>query len=599
MSDGDKVDNPWLGCDGSLRDGELTLKHDAALDAAKKAAIAANTLESLKGYQHLLTNHKGFNDNGPLTKCQQLAAEFDAQGKQLDTVLNHYIDLVNAMADVMIRADKDYKAAEEDSKHKFDQLKTDNPVGGGNPTLAHGKIPSFDTDKMQPLDAKHGYGDLSDIAHSKNHSQAIVPEDPYSLTHEQFHEARVAMNPQLVADAGATWLLVAGKLDTAFGDLNTQLQKMETDKSWTGLGAKGAITASGRFKTQAADLSSDLRAISSNLIAVSGWLANTQVYLPPNAPTDADYDRPQREDRILTRARLGFTNWYIPGLSAAGPAIPILADPTAPMPGGGSPRNYYTGDGGGGGGGRAQPRGKIGATGAPTFGDGSTPSGTSSKGGSGAGAGAKGSNPNGTDPKGNGSNPNGSNPNGSNPNGSSPGGSGGSNSGSNPSSSQSGDSSSQLSQLSSALQQGMQSLQSQTQQSNKQSDLSKQLENSPLAALPNLLDQLKTAGGGGPGGGGPGGKSPLEPAQAKLFPRAAVTAEVAEAEVLGASRAGVAAGASPMGGMGGGMGGMGHGGGAHGAGGKEHKRPDFLDRAEYLDEAMGTPPVVAKPVVEG
>lgn len=249
------------------------------------------------------------------------------------------------------------------------------------------------------------------------------------------------MKPQLVADIGGTWLLVADKIEKSFHGLTERLSKMESDKSWTGNGARGANQAAARFKTQSDDLTADLRAMASNLNYVSGWLDQTKLYMPHSAPTDADYDRPQREDAIVKRARLGFVSWYVPGLSAAGPAVPMLADPTAPMPGSGGPTNYYTGGGGGG-----QTRGKVGPSGAtPTFGDGSKSTGTKP-------ITDKGTNPDGSNP--NGDKQNGANPDGSNPNGSNPGGNpNGSNpTGSNPggtdqTSGQSGQNGSQLSQL--------------------------------------------------------------------------------------------------------------------------------------------------------
>ncbi|MFE3255933.1 hypothetical protein ACFXPS_12430 [Nocardia sp. NPDC059091] len=599
MGDGGKVDNPWLGLDQQALDGTLKLSHGAALDAAKLAADAVNVLNTARGYQSLLTDHKGFSDNSFLPRIMVLRDHFNHEGGRLDTILGHYVDLVNAMADTLIVADKEYNAAEEDSKTKFERFKKELQTVHGAPTMATGtKIPTFDTDKTPPLDAKHGYGGLADVRNSTGHYESIDPEDPNSGGHDWFYRAGFGMNPQSVADASGTWLIVADKIDTSFENLTKRLSQMESDGSWTGTGAKGAIRAAGNFKTQADGLTSDLRAMASNLSYVSGWLANTKLYMPNNAPTDFDYDRPQHEDAIVKRARLGFSSWYVPGLSAASTAIPKLADPTAPMPGSDGKTNYYGGSDDGGD--RGGTRGKIGPSGGgtPSFGDGSLPGGTAPKVTANKATNPPGSTPNGgdkggTNPNGgdkNGSNPNGGNPNGSNPDGSNPG-------GSNPTSSQNSQSGSQLSQMAGTLQQALQGLQSQTQQSTQQQDLAKKLQNMPLSALPNLND-LKMPGGG-PGGGGPGGKPTLEPAQAKLFPRAAL-AEVAEAEAAGVARAGIAAGATPMGGgMGGGMGGMGHGGGAHGAQGKEHKRPEFLDSSEYLDEAMGTPPVVAKPVVEG
>ncbi|WP_460695953.1 hypothetical protein [Nocardia thraciensis] len=156
-----------------------------------------------------------------------------------------------------------------------------------------------------------------------------------------------------------------------------------------------------------------------------------------------------------------------------------------------------------------------------------------------------------------------------------------------------------------AVQQGMQTAQQAAQQGMQaaQAEAAK-------AGLPSMgrlaesaLNAAKGAGsgagkgggaGGGAGGGIGGGAGPRENLQAsRLFPRASVAAE---GGVASTGRAGVAAGSAGAPGMGGPMGG----GGAGGAGGqnKEHKRADYLDSSEHLEEALGEAPVVAKPVVE-
>ncbi|RDI64517.1 hypothetical protein [Nocardia pseudobrasiliensis] len=166
-----------------------------------------------------------------------------------------------------------------------------------------------------------------------------------------------------------------------------------------------------------------------------------------------------------------------------------------------------------------------------------------------------------------------------------------------------------------AAQQGMQFLQQAVQQGVQaaQQFAGSEEAKKAFAGLPNLPqlpdpaelgDEVKAAiggGGGGSGGGGGGigglkglGDGPREVLQAsRLFPRASA----AEIEGIATSaRSGVAAAGSGMGSPGG-MGPMGHGAG-QGQQGKEKKRADFLDSSEYLEEALGDAPIVAKPVVE-
>ncbi|GAB0107147.1 hypothetical protein JMUB6875_61390 [Nocardia sp. JMUB6875] len=590
--------NPWPGLAQQASAGSLELVPGAAREGAKLAAIAANALAYAKSYQEILTTHKGFSDNGRLDQILILKRRFNDQGRALGAILDHYIELVNAMADTMIQADKTYDAAEEDAKTKFARLKKEADAADtdpAKPALAHGEIPKRSGDSAPRFDQhEKSNPDLYKVAHEQGHYDAIDPENPYDHNDlDWFYEAGHGMEPQVVADFGATWTKVADKVDKSFDALTKELRKMVDHKQWSSAGADSAVAAADNFKSQADELTSGMRSMAANLTYVSGWLDNTKIMMPQSKPTDFDYEHYERMERIIKAAQLAFHNWYVPGLIAASQAVPRLSDPTAKKPelDGPTRRNDQNGGNNGGNkGGGPQLRSAL-----QPFPNQTDPNQKNPNQKNPNQTNPNQTHPNGTDPNGanpNGTNPNGTNPNGTNPNGTNP-------NGTNPNSNTSGQSSQGLSQLSSALQQGMQglsSLQNTNQQNKKQQDLKDQLKDSPLASL---LNDLKSPGGGGPGGG-PGGSPAkpvaLQPANSRLFPRAAV-AEGIETATGVASRAGVASGSGM--GMGGGMGGMGHGGGAHGQGGKEHKRPEFLDSTDHLDEAMGTAPIVAKPVVEG
>ncbi|MFD6353582.1 WXG100 family type VII secretion target [Nocardia tengchongensis] len=613
------TNNPWPGLVPQAQADTLQLSRGAALEGAKLAAIAANALIFAKSYQELLTQHKGFSDNNHLEQIVMLKVRFNDQGGRLGAILDHYIELVNAMADTMIQADKTYDAHEEDAAAKFNRLKHDADSADtdpAKPAMQRGTIPDLPGDSTPRLDQdKKGHPALYDIAHEAGHYDAIDPENPFGHDSlDWFYLAGEGMNPQLVADFGATWKKVADKVDKSFDALNKQLVKMVNDKEWTGAGAQGAIDAANAFKDQASELTDDLRAMASNLTYVSGWLDNTKVMMPRNKPTDFDYDHYQRMENMIKAAQLAFQHWYVPGLIGASQAVPKLSDATVAKPSLDAPTRRSD-LGGGGGQNNGGVKNRLGDGSMPNLGNmpnnkinpnGANPNGTNPNGTNPNGTNPNGTNPNGTNPNGvnpNGTNPNGTNPNGTNPNGTHPNGTNpqGNPSGTNPNSN-TGQSSQGMSQLSSALQQGMQgltSLQSTEQQKKQQQELKDKLKDSPLAGMPNLEDLKKGLGGGGGGGGG--GAGPAKPAEpSRLFPRAAV--ESLEVSASGVARAGIAAGPTAAGGMGGGggMGPMGHGAGGHGgAGGKEHKRPEFLDSSEHLDAAMGTAPIVAKPVVEG
>ncbi len=163
-----------------------------------------------------------------------------------------------------------------------------------------------------------------------------------------------------------------------------------------------------------------------------------------------------------------------------------------------------------------------------------------------------------------------------------------------------------------AVQQGMQAAQQAAQQGMQaaQAEAAKAGLAGGVPGVAGLAEGLAKGGakGGGAGGGAGAGKGgslgvgsgpgatlsgKTSPTADRLFPRASMTDAAASAA---SGRAGVAAGAGAPGGMGGPMGGGGA--GAGGGQNKEHKRADYLDSTEHLEEALGDAPVVAKPVVE-
>ncbi|WP_405489128.1 hypothetical protein [Nocardia sp. NBC_00511] len=601
---GDKVYDPWLDTAKDAHNGRLTIAPDVAGDAAAYAADCAASLSAAQGYTHLLTQYTGFSDNGMLHSALTLRDRFAAQGGQMGTIIAHYLDLVNAMGDTFVTAGKLYKSKDEDAATAFDAIKRDAVARWDNtgiPLAGATQIPSWPTSTPDPNDG-NGNGDMATVSQAKSgrYTDAIGSEDPTGHDPEWFLAVGQGINPQPIADISGLWGWMADHISSDFQLLSGRIKQMTAAGSWTGKGAAGAVKAAAAFEAQAADLSTDLHAIAENLLYTSGWLNLTKAGMPIGWDGDK-LNGSAEETRVIQVAVAAFKSWYIPGIANSSTMIPKLVDPTAQPPAltdnGGSTTSDYTGGGPTGGGPTGGgPQGTVSASAIPLLnakavstpsGGGRTPGGANGSGGT---------DPNGSNPSG--SNPSGSNPGGSNPDGSNPSGtdSGGSNQGSSsPSSSDS--SQSGLSQLQSAMQSGMQGLQSA--QSANQQNLQNQLQNSPLGSLPNLLNDLKTPlGANGVGGGGGGPK--LDAVQpAKLFPRAAAIAGELEAESVGVARAGLATGpASAMGG--GGMGGgMGHGAGGHGNQGKEHKRLEALESTEYLDEAMGTAPIVAKPVVEG
>ncbi|GAB4583210.1 hypothetical protein [Nocardia sp. IFM 10818] len=155
--------------------------------------------------------------------------------------------------------------------------------------------------------------------------------------------------------------------------------------------------------------------------------------------------------------------------------------------------------------------------------------------------------------------------------------------------------------ITSAVQQGLTSTTKTTEETQEelQNQLDQQLENLGLVTNTGSPTGL-TTGGGSPTGLGTGSPTTTtNPQKTQLFPRAAVPVSSASGETTTTttSRAGLATtsgttgASSPM--MGSPMSGA-----SQGQQGKEHKRAQYLNAAEHLDEALGEVPIAVTPVAE-
>ncbi|GAB2562271.1 hypothetical protein [Nocardia heshunensis] len=620
-------DNPWVELSRQAHHGGLHIEPGIAKEAAGYAADVVYALTEAKKNTKPLTEYTGFSNNNKLQSALNLMDRYKKQGAAVDGIIDHHVSLLTSLADTLIAAGKVYDNQDQDSKATFNNL-----LGAAKGHVDVKSLPKPNTTEVPYWSGKPpgtddpNYTDMNAVAQYNNKGGGDGPlgsEDPGSHRGQWFFEVRDGIDAHAVADSSSAWKTLAGTVDAAYEQLTERMKRVQESGNWSGDGVKGAMTATARFVAESSAFTTDLKAMAESVLYFSGTLFNTVTAM--NLPTawNESWANTDTEVQYAKQGKAAFTSFYIPGLAFASSSVATLHDPTAAptQDPSWSPRSDYTGTGpdsrsGG-------PHGKVSPTGSGTTGDAAAkkPGGKTGPGGSHPGkddphdkdhkdpkdAHGKdthdkdGKNPDGKDPSG--KDPNGKNPDGKNPTGSSPNGSnsdGANSNSSNPSSSSSSGGSSAMSGLQSALQ-SLTGSTSQSTDQKKSQDLKDELKNSPLT---NLLDDLKKPLGGSPGGGGPGGSPAKLPDVAKaasLFPRAAVATEALEGTVTGVARAGVAAGGSSASGMGGGgMGGMGHGGGgAHGGQGKEHKRPEFLDSNEYLDEAMGNAPIVAKPVVEG
>ncbi|WP_067819128.1 hypothetical protein [Nocardia inohanensis] len=579
------VDNPWLELRRQARNGGLVVADGAAQAAVRNAAEVAYRLGFVRDMTGPLTEHIGFSDNGVLKSAITMAERCNHEGRRLNGIIDHYIDLVNAMGETLIDADNKYKTAEEDSRSQFDKVKKSmGPDNVSMPTdgLGTGTAPVWYEGSLEDHDAKAGATGLPKVG-GNHYGDAIGAENPYAQRGKWFWEVGQGIHHDKVAEKSSVWKWVGSRVDEGFTNLVNGLEQLETKGLWKGDGADAAIAAAKKFKAQATDFTGDLRVMAGTLYYFSGVLE----FIKRVSPDDwnDEWNGTKTETDIAATEAKWFAGWYTPGLAKASANIPIFTDPTVPASttsGGGGGQNQ-----GGGGSGSSGGQNKFGLK------SGTTPNLTMPSGTKPGGTDPSGTKPGGTDPSG--TKPGGTDPNGTKPGGTDPGGSSSSGDGS-------GSGSSSGSSDSSGLSSALSGLQSAAQQASSAASTKKAstAAGADLSGLSSLLGQAKQGAGKGGGGAGGGGGPATNPAAAlsqRLFPRAAVSAEGSMVASASASRAGIAASGAgmPMGGMP--MGGHGAQGGQQG--GKEHKRPDFLDSTEYLEEAMGAPPIVAKPVVEG
>lgn len=602
-----ETDNPWTGLNQQAHSGTLQLSDSAAGEAAALAAAAANAVELVKHHVADVLNPKGF---GAAPSSYLLQAKFSKAAGDLDDILGRFLEILNAMGETFLAAGKRYNETDTDSGAEFKRIRDNTPrrgdaSQGGNPATppvggSH-HIPDFLRDhqyfgdKLQKPSDEHinSSGQFSEMdalsqAQGGRDTTPVDVENPWEKDHPFFESFETGIDPVAVVSDALVWDWMAVELDGTFGDLNNRLARFPLEGSWQSPRGEGginaAITAAATYRSQANALTTSMRALSQNLTYTAGWLSETKKFMPGETRDKGGYvDRESQEDSCLDLwHRRGFQNWYVEGMKYTNAAIPILPAPTVKP---------------------AQPPAQPGPPGPPgTASPGTAAPGTAAPGASQQQLAAL------------------------------------------RAAQQDSDqqrqalarqqkaleearrtseeqarksaAAQQQQQAQQAAQQAMQQAAQQAQQVGQQLAGAAQqaahqiAQQSALAGLPGLpaglqdfqdaAKKMSSAAKGATGGPGPGIGKATPPAgqnlerASKLFPRATTD--------ITATATGVRAGLAPGTGMAGApMGGMPMGGpGAAGGGGqqKEHKRADYLDSTEHLEEAIGEAPVVAKPVVE-
>ncbi|WP_280508081.1 hypothetical protein [Nocardia flavorosea] len=594
--------NPWSGLSSQAESGALELQSGVVEDLAGECNEVLGRVLAVRGKVDLVDSLAPPSNLG---SSEALAERFNQKGRELREILDDHETILNDMMDTFIAAGKAYSDTDDDSALDIDRVDTPGSLSDRpGPKLEETtNVPGF----VYPGLTEDGGGmprSLHNPADGVEFESAQVHgEDPHSLSFERYESMQESFGSTgdftfvKIAQAAADWRWLAGQLNEKFDDLVNKM--ISTQNSWRSPGveggaeaARGAVTAYGADTDK---LVANMNLIGDNLEYASQWLSATWYEMGQwDAPgldegettTSASYVQKEKEARRQAAIR-AMEEAYLPGLELTDAKIAILPDPVPP-----------------------------------------------------------------TKPGQDGGN-NGGNNNGGNGGGGTGGGGGGGGGGQNQQQQQQAaldqigqqrqellaaqrELETQAQQQRAALQQQQQALQQQSstqplmqaaQQGLQQlGQMGQQLSTAAQQALqqagitglpgmPALQDAVKNyqsalqkAGklpsglGGGAGGSSPaapgGVKAPPAPnveKAAKLFPRASVATGVASGQFTGVAAASTGQSA-PMGGMP--MGGGGAGGGAQGAQQKDHKRADYLDSTEWLEEGLGDPAIVAKPVVD-
>ncbi|MEU1985383.1 hypothetical protein [Nocardia sp. NPDC019395] len=595
--------NPWSGLSSQAEGGALELQPGVVEGLADKCNEVLGRVLAVRGKVELVDSLAPFSTLG---SGAALTERFNQKGRELREILDDHEKILNDMMDTFIAAGKAYSATDDDSALDIDRVDkpgtlSDRPNPRLNDTT---RVPDY----VYPGLRENG-GGLPGSLHEPTEgvefeSPQVHPENPHNISYEAYKEMQRAlgneggqMMPVTVAQAAADWRWLAGQLDEKFDDLVNKMVSVQN--SWRSPGVEGGADAAraavDAYGKDTDKLVANMNLIGDNLEYASQWLSATwyemgQWDAPPlddgEQTSDASYVQKQKEAERDAAIR-AMDEAYVPGLKNTDGKIAILPEPVPPTTD--DPGQNGGNNGGGNNGG--------GNNGGGNNGGGGTPPGASQQ--------------------------------------------------------QAAlkqidqqraellaaqrDLEEQAQQQEAALQQQQQSLQQQqgaqpllqAAQQGLQSlgQMGQQLSTAAQQALqqagitglpgmPGLQDAVKNyqsalqkagklpaglGGGAGPAGssGAPGGMPKGAPAPnvekaAKLFPRAAL-ATTASGQTAGMVSASANPAGAPMGGMP--MGG-GAGGGAQGGQQKDHKRADYLDSTEWLEEGIGDPAVVAKPVVD-
>ncbi|WP_431953528.1 hypothetical protein [Nocardia lijiangensis] len=542
---------------GSLASGGVVkLEPGVVVELARTCARA---FDGVLGARKIVADVVELAPFSVLPSGTDLARKMSARGGEVRDFLDRHVEILNEMADTFVAAGKAFDGAEQDSIAELDKIRMPTEPGGQWSSPAPQLLSNTDWPTGIAQDPRYGYYQALSGSNgvSEYHPASIDQGNAHSMDLPSICALHDSIDPSKVRYASDVWGWMSREMTAAFGGFRERLEAVKS--MWLGAGAAKATEATQLYIDDSDMLAYQMGTMSSNLFCASAWLYQTWQTTPSSsqfstvesqrqALKDPTYLQDLRNNvnqhywgvrTSVTEHVSTLTGTYPPGFStgvvSADTKIPMFVAPRSPVSGTIRDEDRRRGGPTGGGPGGGVPTGRLGP--------GISPAGLN---GSGAPSGAPANSPGAGDPSGN-----------------------------------------PLSALSGLGQQAGNALQQAGTAGKPQG------AGTPPSMMSASAKPSGPGGGSGLGASGLGaGKEPAQ--QLNKFPRAGALGPMAAGAGLSAARAG----SVPMGGTPGTPGATGAAGQNAGQGERARKRPSYLESDEHIDEAMGTPQVVSRPVVD-
>ncbi|MBF6181709.1 hypothetical protein [Nocardia otitidiscaviarum] len=580
-----EIQNPtdlWPVLRERAQTGQLEFEPDVAYEAAELASEVIGELLALRLVAEQVETDLPLSN---LSSGSALGSRFAMKGSDLHRLLGRHIDILEDMVDTFIAAGRSYAAAEGENADIFDNLSApQHPAElSSRPPETTPIVGAHDGRYVMPeAGTAHGIMPPTERlgAHDSFDTPVFEVESAAGKTYRYLYELgnsiAVSSSAQRTADWSGIWAWMAGQLRETYTDFVNRMGSV-TAENWRGAGGDAATASVHTYAENMSALWDSMYLVGDNLAYTSGWLEATRVSMPqqPSNPAgdigDIDSGGDILAGQVATdptpQYRRNMRDTYIIGLPWSMERLPVLPEPQVSLPGIDPPAQSggSGGTGAGGAGGAAPAAAGVGAAmpGAASTGQPVVPMSTPTPRYPDAGGlrpGVQGQSA---------TTPRGATEAATAPRGA--------------------DTSGQLAD--SALRSAQQAL---TAGQGALSGIPGPGRVDPSAVSARPTDAaVKGPSGSSTGGraGGGGGVSPVrDPAQsARLFPRATPPVDIPAASTRAAT---------PMAGIPGTPGAAGAHGGAANKDGSAHKRPVHLEGAHHLEEGLGAPLIVSRPVLD-